>query len=112
VIDGVTVRMGGADWVIPPLNFRLLRKLQTRLADLTALGRSGAPTADVMDAVVDLVHPAMQRNYPEITREQVEDMLDMGNMGPTIQAIMGASGVVQTQAGEPTRSAGETSTQT
>ena len=54
---------------------------------------SGAPTEEEMDAVIDVVHAALTRNYPEFTRESVEEVLDLGNAGDVIKAIMGTSGL-------------------
>lgn len=93
MIPGVTVNLGGEDFVVPPLNFKALRALQPKLALID--GIAGRPTDEQMDALVETVHMALQRNYPDLTREKLEDILDMGNAPPAIRAIMGASGLAQ-----------------
>lgn len=93
IVDGVTIRMGGKDWTVPPLSFRLLRQLRAQI-DKMSSGGSGMPSDEQLDAITEIVHTALKRNYPELTRDVVEDMLDFGNMQHVIAAIMGASGLV------------------
>ncbi|MEW6563318.1 MAG: hypothetical protein AB1400_08835 [Pseudomonadota bacterium] len=93
IIDGVSIRMGGKEWVVPPLTFRALRNLRH---DIQALAESSGalPGDEAMDGIIEIVHTAMKRNYPELTRDEIEDMLDIANMQHVIAAIMGASGLV------------------
>jgi len=42
----------------------------------------------------------MQRNYPDLTQEQLEDMLDAANIVPIIQAISRGSGMRPAKPGE------------
>lgn len=96
LIDGVTVKLAGKDYVIPPLTFKALRKLQPKLAVINSMG--SVPTDEQMQAVVDLVHGAMVRNYPEMTANDVEELLDMKNTPTVIQALMGVSGLEKGEA--------------
>ena len=107
MIDGKTVHMAGTDWVIPPLNFKALRRFREELSTMTpdALVASGK--------VVDLIHAAMQRNYPDLTLEDVEEMVDMGNVMEVTEAVLAISGLVAKQPGEvmaASHSTGESST--
>lgn len=96
LIDGVTIRMGGRDWIVPPLTLGQMKRLLPRLRSL----RDGLVDADAddIDTVVDLVAAALQRNYPEMTPARVEDLVDMGNSRNVMNAILTGSGL---------RSAGE-----
>jgi hypothetical protein len=97
IIDGTTVRMGGVDYVVAPLNFRQVRALQSKI---TTLGQiAGVVSDEQMSAIIEITKAALSRNYPEITVEQVEDMIDLGNAGKVIGAIMGVSGL-EKKAGE------------
>ncbi len=91
IIDGVTVRMGGADYVVAPLTFRQLRKLQSQIDILGQV--SGKLSDEQIGAVVTITHASLCRNYPEMTQDMVEDILDLGNASTVILSIMGASGL-------------------
>lgn len=96
LIPGNTVNLGGTQYVVPPLSFKQLRMLLGKISLISTIG--GVPTDEQMDAIIDVVLASLSRNYPDATREQVEDMLDLGNAAPVIQAIMGASGLEQGEA--------------
>jgi len=76
------------DLVVPPLNFRSLQELQGRLQSF-----QGGIDAESMELVLDATTAALQRNYPDMTRDEVIDLLDVGNMGEVMEAIMDVSGL-------------------
>ena len=93
MIQGVVVNLAGQDYIIPALSFKQLRALETDLAQLEGL--KGRPTPEQQDVVVRIVQAAVSRNYPDVTIEQLSDMMDMANFLPTIEAVMGVSGLKQ-----------------
>lgn len=107
MIDGKHVRMGGKEWTVPPLNFKALKKYGPILNTKT-------PQQLVEEGqVVELIHAAMLRNYPDLTVDELEDMLDMGNIMEVTMTVMGVSGLVAKPAGEipaASPSSGENST--
>ncbi len=94
MIEGKIVHMAGTEWVIPPLNFKALRRFREELGSMTpeALVNSGK--------VVEIIHAAMLRNYPDLTLDTLEDMLDMGNIMHVTEAVLAISGLVEKQPGE------------
>jgi hypothetical protein len=92
LIEGVVIRMGGRDWTVPALTFKQLRQLQPQLERLSTAGPAASP--DQIDAVSEIVRQALSRNYPEVTREEIEDMLDLGNAARVVTAILSGSGLV------------------
>jgi hypothetical protein len=86
-VRGVTIQFPDGPLVVPPLNLRSVRELKSRIVTFTG-------TLDDMDVVADVLHAALLRNYPEMTMDQVADMVDVGNMGEVMQAVMGVSGLV------------------
>lgn len=92
IIDGVKIKMGGKEYEVPALSFGQLRRLMPKIESLSSLGAT--VTAEQMDAIGELVFEALKRNYPDITREAVEDMIDLRNAGAVIAAVMGQSGLV------------------
>lgn len=85
---GIQLTLNGVEYVVPPLNFRVLQELQDRLEAFTG----GTDTAS-LGLVVDCLHGALLRNYPGITREETVDMLDLENMEQVMQAVMDVSGM-------------------
>ena len=83
--------MGGQDWLIPPLTLGQLRRLMPKVRQLTEIGASmGEPQIGVL---VEIVAAALQRNYPELTMDRVEDLLDLGNAGAVLNAVLTGSGL-------------------
>jgi hypothetical protein len=90
MIEGTTVMMGGQGWVIPPLNLKSVRKIQPLIPVLNAMDIA---SPEAVDAMVELVFIALQRNYPDVTKDQVEDMVDLGNLQGIVNAVMNVSGL-------------------
>ena len=80
VIPGVAISIGGREWTIPPLTLGQLRRLMPKVRELSNLN-------------TQLVFAALQRNYPNITIETVEDLLDLGNAAPILHAVLTGSGL-------------------
>lgn len=57
----------------------------------------GIPTPDQIDAMVSVIHCAMVRNYPELSTQDVEELLDLSNLQTTFLSVMAASGLQRKQ---------------
>jgi hypothetical protein len=91
MIPGVAVAMGGQDWMVPPLTLGQLRRLMPKVRQLTEIG---AAMGEAQIAVlIDIVTAALQRNYPEMTPDEVENLLDLGNAGVVLNAVLTGSGL-------------------
>ena len=91
MIPGVEVAMGGETWLIPPLTLGQLRRLMPKVRQLTEVDASmGEPQIAVL---VEIVASALERNYPNVTFEQVENLLDLGNAGVVLNAVLTGSGL-------------------
>lgn len=95
---GIWVVLGGDEYQIPPLNFGAIQALQDKMAVIQ--GMSGVPTPDQMRAVSEVVQMAMRRNYPDITADDIVEMLDLGNFRMVFDALLGQSGYTKGSAGE------------
>ena len=80
MIPGVAVMMGGREWTVPPLTLGQLRRLMPKVRQLSEIGAQMGETQ--IGVLVEIVAAALQRNYPDITAETVENLLDLGNAGP------------------------------
>ncbi len=94
MIDGTEIKMGGETYTVPPLNFKRLRKLQPLLSKLNTTDARNMSDGQ-FDSAVEIVHLALTRNYPDLEREKVEELLDLKNLPFVMAAIMGQSGLVQ-----------------
>ena len=94
MIEGVDINLGGIVYTVPPLSFKQLRILQPKLDILQQIGNM--PSDDQLAVVSEIVHMALSRNYPDITLDQVNENLDLGNMKKVLPAILGVSGLVTT----------------
>ena len=94
--NGITLNLGGTDYVLPPISLGALEQLQSNISKFSG---------DVMDAtqittVIDAAHASLLRNYPGITRTEVADMIDVGNMSDVFAAVMDVSGLKRKELAE------------
>lgn len=99
-LEGVLINLGGQALIVPPLNFKALKALQSKFSTLNSLKVGSVPTADQMDVSMEIIHAAIVRNYPDVTLEQVQDWVDLININEILPAIMGASGLERTKGAE------------
>jgi hypothetical protein len=90
MIPGTTFPMGGQDWLVPPLTLGQLQRFLPRVQELTAAGPVGAFGPEQIAMMVEIITAAMQRNYPEITADQVGNLLDLGNARAVLAATLSA----------------------
>lgn len=99
LIDGVTVNMGGKDWIVPALSFKQLRELLPKIQSLDQNDKDSMVDEKHTMIVTELVKAALSRNYPDVTIEDVENMLDIRNSSILMLAIMGKGNAVAPQVG-------------
>ncbi|MBT2371932.1 hypothetical protein [Pseudomonas fluorescens] len=92
-IPGVIFPFPGSSLVIPPLTLGDLEQLLDRINRVMA----GNMDKDSISTVIDATHAALRRNYPEMERAEVANLLDLGNMREALGAVMGASGLEVTE---------------
>jgi hypothetical protein len=86
MLPGVTITMGGQDWLVPPLTLGQLRRLMPKVRQLTETDASMSETQIIV--LVEIVAAALQRNYPETTADMVENLLDLGNASAVLNAVL------------------------
>lgn len=91
MIPGVMVAMGGQQWTIPPLTLGQLRRLMPKVQQLAEIGSQMGDTQ--IGVLVEIVSAALQRNYPDMSVETVENLLDLGNAGAVLNAVLTGSGL-------------------
>lgn len=86
---GIPVVLGNETYIVPPLALGALEQLQSRVANFNGDIRDAEQVATVIDAA----HSALRRNYPEITRDELCELLDVANMTEVFEAVMDVSGL-------------------
>lgn len=86
MIRGITLNLGGTDYIVPPLSLGALEELQERIQAFDG-------TLAAAGTVVDCAHRALRRNYPDLTRDQVADMIDVGDFQDVMEAVMDVGGL-------------------
>jgi hypothetical protein len=99
MIPGITIAMGSRDWLVPPLTLGQLFKFMPRVQELTTTSPVGALGSEQLAVLVEIVTAALQRNYPEITADEVANLLDLGNARAVLAATLAAPDATITVAG-------------
>jgi hypothetical protein len=94
---GVPVYMNGQNYFIPSLSTRDFRENYALLTEEPAA--DAAPTA-AFDRYIPIILLAVQRNYPDVTRDQLEEWLDLFTFRQAIAAVQNASGMTPVTEGE------------
>jgi len=98
-IPGIELDFGGGQIrLVPPLALGDLELLQDRIQAMQAAG--SAVNKESIGTVIDATHAALKRNYPEVTREEVGELVDVGNMFEVMQALLDVAGVLRKEADE------------
>lgn len=87
------MRMGGREWIVPPLTLGQMKRLAPKLALLAEAGAPSAMTAEQIDAIAEIVAVALSRNYPEMTAQTALDLLDGANTVAVYAAVLTGSGL-------------------
>lgn len=93
MFDGVKIRMGEGWRFVPALSLKDVRLLGEKLQSLRAgIELEGE---EKREALLDVIHTAMQHNYPEMTRSDLESLISLKNLKEIVPAIMGQSGLYE-----------------
>jgi hypothetical protein len=97
-IPGVPVNLGGADYILAPLNLRQAEELEPVIK---ALGEAtgGESLSSAIKRGLPIILASLQRNYPDMTEADLSELIDLGNFHACINAITSSSGY--TRQGEP-----------
>ena len=87
------LQIGNKHFEVLPLNLKSLKRLAEKgyLQKLTTVG-SNALDAEQLEAVVQTVTIALQRNYPDVTSEFIEENVEVHDIGNVLNTILTASG--------------------
>lgn len=90
MIDGNIISLGGQDYVVPALSFKQVREHRTTIDQLQSANLAAAGS-DEFDSIVTIAHAALSRNYPDLPREKLEDLIDARNVGALLKSAFGTA---------------------
>ncbi len=90
---GVDVEIGGRSYCVPPLSLGALERFWPFVQSL-GNGSAAASPMELLAKTAELVHQALKRNYPELTEDDVKEMLDIKNFRQVLDSVLTASGLV------------------
>jgi hypothetical protein len=93
MFEGAKVRLGEKFYFVPALTLKDVRLLGEKIQSL----RSGIALGgdEKRDTLIEVIHTAMQHNYPEMSREYLEGIITLRNINELVTAVMGQSGLYE-----------------
>lgn len=85
---GHSIDLGGRVYIVPPLTLRQVGDLESKMAAIEGLTEN-TPAGEYFDAVLEIILPAMRRNYPTLTRDALDDAIDLNNVWALVRAATG-----------------------
>jgi|SRR5665213_710004 len=73
MIPGIELELGGTTYIVPPLSLPALRLLSPRIKTMHGIGEES------QKIIFDAAYLALKRNYPEITRRQIEGCVEFND---------------------------------
>lgn len=97
-VKGIPVEFAdGSTLIVPPLSLGALEQLHDRMVAFNGDVSDKGQIATVIDAAL----AALRRNYPELTRDQVAELIDLGNFIRVFDAVMDIAGAKRQAAEAP-----------
>ncbi|RYF34093.1 MAG: hypothetical protein EOO21_05145 [Comamonadaceae bacterium] len=97
--EGVPIKLGRTTYVLPPLALGAIKRHAAQIQKFGELSLN-----EQMDLTSAIALAALKRNYPDMTLERVDALVDLRNMGDVFAAVVQSSGFT---AQTPGKAAGE-----
>lgn len=91
MIDGMPIEIGGKKYTLPPLGLAGLKKTAALRSTYGSLSEE-----EQLDALLEMVHAALVRNYPDLTLDEVKDRIhayEVTNLQGVLPALFEKSGL-------------------
>jgi hypothetical protein len=104
ILKGAEIELGGRKFTVPPLNLNALERLGPKFTELTRAMDSNdfgqMFTSENVNNLTEIIHASLVRNYPELTANDVKDLVDLGNLKEAFEAVCAQSNLKKVAAGE------------
>ncbi|MFH1816650.1 MAG: hypothetical protein ABIK08_04090 [Pseudomonadota bacterium] len=88
-VKGIPFPFSDCTLVIPPLSLGAMEQLQERLTGMS----DDMFDPENISTVIDTLHAALGRNYPDMTRDEVANLVDLENMQEAMTCAMDVAGL-------------------
>lgn len=94
--DGIPVKLGDKEFIVPSLSVNAARKYWPNILDLNN-GLTIDQFPSRLEFILNIVHAAISRNYPEMTVEELGELIDTKNAGEILMAVVEATGFIRSK---------------
>lgn len=96
---GTTIEVGGVRLVVPRLSIRQFQVLKDQIKRIQEKRKELDIDEQIAD-ILDVLEASVGRNHPELSRDQLADLLDFESIGPFLAAAFQGPSVGDTPKGE------------
>ena len=96
--DGQRVLIAGEEYVVPALSYGQLKQLKPEFKVIAA--KNEGLDSNQHEAVLTIIHAALSRNYPDLSLDDVGEMVDLRNGPKLLTIVMGVSGLEAKEASD------------
>ena len=93
MIPGAILTFGGTEWTIPPINLRIDFAFKEQIKTVCK-PEGEVEFVDYVDAAAAILFALMLRNYPDLTRDQFNDLIDLPMVKPLMAGLLHLSGYI------------------
>lgn len=94
MIDGKILKIGEKEYIVPPMNFKTLKKVLPKVSSWDKTDFKGPEaTMDIISKFSEIILLALQRNYPDLTLDELEEHLTMKEINPIVEIVLEVSGL-------------------
>jgi hypothetical protein len=93
MIPGALINFGGTEYTVPPINLRIDFACKDQIKTVCK-PEAEVDFVDYVDAAAAILFALIQRNYPEMTRDQFLDMVDLPMLRPVMSGMLQISGYI------------------
>ncbi|MGN6383649.1 MAG: hypothetical protein ACTHMK_13685 [Dyella sp.] len=93
MIPGAPISFGGTEYTVPPINLRIDFAFKEQIKTICK-PEGEVEFTDYVDAASAILFALLQRNYPDMTRDQFNDIVDLPMLKPVMSGMLHISGYV------------------
>jgi hypothetical protein len=91
MIPGASINFGGTDYIVPPINLRIAYGMEEQIKTICK-PEGDVDFADYVPAASAILFALLQRNYPDLTRDAFNDLIDLPMLRPIMNGMLQISG--------------------